>query len=161
MGFTCTSSAPAEGEIKVSKDSSFNKGSPFIAGRRDFQRPITVEAEIKADGYSNQRKCIAMTLFATSDNKNADISLEIGDGYYSGDQWRFNPGDNRGNAGTVYRIWRKVKLELDNSNNVKYYIDDDLKYTTTSTKKQGKLRFIAGCQTLSIKNIKIGMKIES
>ena len=143
--FTGTSTATSEGEIRVQRGSA-------IVSNEDFSRPITVEAEMKTDGSS---ECITISLFATSNYKNADISMEIG-GWRT--KWRIFPGDNSGEMGPVEN-WRKVKLELDETNNVNYYVDDDLKYTTTSEKTEGKLRFIPGCQSMKIRNIKIGNKI--
>ena len=126
-----------------------------IVSNEDFSRPIIVEAEMKTDGSS---ECISMSLFAKSIDKNADISLEIG-GWRT--KWRFFPGDNRGEMGEVEN-WRKVKLWLDDTINVNYYVDNTNipKYTTTSKKKEGKLRFISGCQSMKIRNIKIGNNIE-
>ena len=144
--FTGTSTAPEEGEIRVERGGA-------IVSTEDFQRPITIEAEMKTDGSS---ECITMSLFATNNDKNADISLEIG-GW--GTKWRFFPGDDRGEMGPVDN-WRKIKLELDANDNVQYYVDDDLKYSTTCQKNNGKLRFIAGCQSMIIKNIIIGIKID-
>ena len=92
-----------------------------------------------------------MSLFATSDGKNNDISLEIG-GWAN--KWRFFPGDNRGDMGTV-TDYRKVKLVADINGAVDYYIDDQLKYTTTSTRASGYLRFIPGCVSMKITNITV------
>ena len=144
--FTGPSTTPAEGEIRVQE-----RG--VIVSKETFRRPITVEAEMKTDGSS---ECITISLFAINNDKNGDISMEIG-GWAT--KWRIFPGDNRGEMGSVEN-WRKVKLELDETNNVNYYVDDDLKYTTSSEKTEGKLRFIPGCQSMKIRNIKIGNKIE-
>ena len=129
------------GEIRV-------QNGKHIESKEIYNRPITVEAEMKTDGSS---ECITMSLFAGNANKNGEISLEIG-GWAT--QWRFYPGDNRGEMGSV-ESWRKVKLELDSSNGVKYYIDDSLKYTTESVKTEGRLRFVAGCRSMVIRNIKV------
>ena len=82
-----------------------------------------------------------MTLFADNDDKNAEISHEIG-GWTN--RWRFFPGDNRGTVGDV-TSWRTVKLELDANTEVKFYVDGDLKYTTDSSKSSGYLRFPKVC----------------
>ena len=121
----------------------------WIESKDDFQRPITVEAEMRTDGRT---ECITMSLFARNNGKNTEVSLEIG-GW--GTKWRFFPGDNRGEMGSVTN-WRKVKLELDSSDGVNFFIDGDLKYSTTSSRNEGKLRFIAGCQSMKIRNVKIG-----
>ena len=92
-----------------------------------------------------------MTLFAQNGGKNSDISLEIG-GWAT--KWRFFPGDNRGEMGSVSQ-WRKVKLELDNNNGIKYYIDNVQEYSTISEKTEGKLRFVGGCQSMFIRNIQV------
>ena len=140
--FVGTFTATEDGEIGISRGN-------FIESKDDFQRPIIVEAEMKTDGST---ECITMSLFALNRGKNTEISLEIG-GWRTA--WRFFPGDNRGQMGPVDK-WRKVKLELDSSNGVNYIIDGDLKYSTTSSRNEGKLRFIAGCQSMKIRNVKIG-----
>ena len=145
--FTGSSTVPAEGEIRV-------QSGYVVVSNEDFQRPITVEAEMKTDGYT---ECITMTLFAKNGGINSEISLGIG---HWNTKWRFFPGDNRGVMGSI-EDWRKVKLELDETNNVKYYVDGELKYSTQSSKNTGKLRFVAGCQSMKIRNIQIGMKIIS
>ena len=103
---------------------------------------------MKTDGST---ECISMTLFAQNNGKNTEISLEIG-GWTT--LWRFFPGDDRGEMGSVSN-WRKVQLELDATNGVKYYIDNSEKYSTTSEKNEGKLRFVAGCQSMLIRNIRV------
>ena len=140
--FTGTFTTPEEGEIRISRGAS-------IESTDDFQRPITVEAEMRTDGST---ECIGMTLFAQDSGRNTEISLEIG-GWST--RWRFFPGDDRGEMGSVVN-WRKVKLELDSSVGVNFFIDDDLKYSTTSSRNEGKLRFVAGCQSMRIRNVKIG-----
>lgn len=143
--FTGTRTTPATGEIRVSSGDT-------IVSTKNFRRPIAVEAEMKTDGAT---QCISMTLFAANDDHLSEIALMIG---ASGSVWRFYPGNHNGNMGSVTN-WRKVKLELDELDNVKYYIDDSLKYSTTSDKKEGKLRFIAGCRAMKIRNITICNKI--
>lgn len=143
--FTGHCTTAVEGEIIVQRGGA-------IVSNEIFHRPITVEAEMKTDGAT---ECIAMTLFAADNDKNADISLEIG-GW--GTEWRFFPDDNSGEMGSVEN-WRKVKLDLDETDNVNYYVDDALKYSTTSEKSNGTLRFIAGCQSMKIRHIKIGHSV--
>ena len=143
--FTGSFTTPEEGEIGISRGNS-------IESKDDFQRPITVEAEMRTDGST---ECIGMTLFAQDSGRNTEISLEIG-GWST--KWRFFPGDDRGEMGSVVN-WRKVKLELDSSVGVNFFIDDDLKYSTTSSRNEGKLRFVAGCQSMRIRNVKIGNHI--
>ena len=138
--FAGTFTTTKDGEIAISRGNS-------IESKDDFQRPIIVEAEMRTDGST---ECITMSLFAQNSGKNTEISLEIG-GWRT--KWRFFPGDNRGEMGSVDN-WRKVKLELDSSEGVNYFIDGDLKYTTTSSRNEGKLRFIAGCQSMKIRNVK-------
>ena len=140
--FDGTLTTPDDGEIGVSQGQS-------IESKVDFQRPMVVEAEMKTDGSS---ECISMTLFAPDSSKNEGISLEIG-GW--GTKWRFFPGDNQGEMGSV-SSWRKVKLELDSSEGAHFYIDEVQKYSTNSSLKSGKLRFVAGCRSMRIRNIKIG-----
>ena len=131
-----------------------------IESKTTYQRPITIEAEIKAS-ESDRAGCISMTLFADDDNKITEISLEIGG---APTWWRFYPGNNRGQlAGEgpkVREYWRKVKLELDDSERVDFYIDNEHKYNDTSPKTEGKLRFVGGCTSMKIKNIKIGNYIK-
>ena len=140
--FVGTFTATEDGEIGISRGN-------FIESKDDFQRPITVEAEMKTDGST---ECITMSLFALNRGKNTEISLEIG-GWRTA--WRFFPGDNRGQMGPVDK-WRKVKLELDSSEGAHFYIDEVQKYSTNSSLKSGKLRFVAGCRSMRIRNIKIG-----
>ena len=144
-GFTGSGITLPEGDIEVPK-------GKVIESVEDFKRPIVVEAEMKSIKHS---ECISMSLFGSSSDKNSDISVEIG-------AWRtkykFVPGNKVGPMGFVLD-WRKVKLELNQFNNVKFYIDDELKYETTSSKTEGKLRFFAGCEKMNIRNIKIGKKI--
>lgn len=132
---------PTDGEIRIQLGQN-------IESKEVFSRPITVEAEMKTDGST---ECITMSLFADNANKNGDISLEIG---YWGSKWRIFPGDDKGEMGPADR-WRKVKMELDDSNGVKFYIDDSEKHSTTSGKTEGKLRFIPGCESMLIRNIKV------
>ena len=75
------------GTFTVAEDGDFgiSRGN-FIESKDDFQRPITVEAEMKTDGST---ECITMSLFALNRGKNTEISLEIG-GWRTA--WRFFPG---------------------------------------------------------------------
>ena len=129
------------GEIQV------NRGSN-IRSTKTYSAPCTVEAEMKSVGYS---ECITMSLFAAGDGMYDDISLEIG-GWSN--KWRFFPGDNQGDMGSV-TDYRKVKLEVDINGKVDYYVDDQLKYTTTSTRQFGYVRFIPGCVAMKIRRIKV------
>ena len=127
-----------------------------IESKANYRRPITVEAEMMSSSTSTN--CISMTLFAKDSGKNTEISVEIG---ASSMQWIFYPGNDRGTLegdgdqrGVL--VWRKVKLELDDSERVDFYIDNQHRYNDTSIEKEGKLRFVAGCTSMKIKNIKIG-----
>ena len=120
-----------------------------IESKAYLQRPITVEAQLKTDGTT---ECIGLTLFAENRHKNSEIALEIG---AWGTKWRFFPGDNQGEMGSV-DDWRKVKLELNGTDGVNFYIDGDLKYSNISAKNAGRLRFIAGCQSMRIRKVRLG-----
>ena len=130
-----------------------------IESKANYRRPLTVEAEIKS---SSDRCSISMTLFAEDSGKNKEISLAIGGTPVT---WIFYPGNVRGALGDDGKqgveYWRKVKLELDDSEKVDFYIDNEHKYSDTSSQKEGKLRFVAGCKSMMIKNINIGKYSES
>jgi hypothetical protein len=49
--------------------------------------------------------------------------------------------------------FRDIKLELDSGTGVKFYIDGDLKYTTSSNLNNGYLRFPKGCVNSEVKEI--------
>ena len=124
-----------------------------IESVKSYKRPIAVEAEMKSSAHN---ECFGMTLFATNGEKDTPISLQLG-GWAT--KWAFFPGccemtNSIGEMGSV-TIWRKVKLVLDSETSVKFYIDEELKYTTDFSGKEGKLRFIAGCVGMNVRNIKI------
>ena len=136
-------------EIDIEKHQS-------IESKANYRRPITVEAEMMSSSTSTN--CISMTLFATDSGKNTEISVEIG---ASSVWWIIYPGNDRGTLegdgdqrGVL--VWRKIKLELDDSERVDFYIENEHRYNDTSTQKEGKLRFVAGCTSMKIRNIKIG-----
>ena len=127
-----------------------------IESKTNYRRPITVEAELMSS--SSSTNCISMTLFAEDSGKNTEISMEIG---ASSVWWILYPGNNRGQlAGSGNErgvlTWRKVKLELDDSERVDFHIDNEHRYNDTSTRMEGKLRFVAGCTSMKIRNIKLG-----
>ena len=127
-----------------------------IESKANFRRPITVEAELMSS--SSSTNCISMTLFAEDNGKNTEISVEIG---ASSVRWILYPGNNRGQLANVGNkrgvlTWRTVKLELDDSERVDFHIDNEHRYNDTSTRKEGKLRFVAGCTSMKIRNIKLG-----
>ena len=131
-----------------------------IESKANYRRPITVEAEMMSSSTSTN--CISMTLFADDSGKNTEISMEIG---ASSVRWIFYPGNNIGTLegdgdqrGVL--VWRKVKLELDDSERVDFYIDNEHRYNDTSIQIEGKLRFVAGCTSMKIKNIKISKYIK-
>ena len=131
-----------------------------IESKTNYRRPITVEAELMSS--SSSTNCISMTLFAEDSGKNTEISMEIG---ASSVWWILYPGNNRGQlagAGNERGVltWRKVKLELDDAERVDFYIDNEHKYNDTSSQKEGKLRFLATCTSMKIKNIKISKYIK-
>ena len=131
-----------------------------IESKANYQRPITVEAEMMSSSTSTN--CISMTLFAEDSGPHTEISVQIGkDSVW----WIFYPGNNWGQLAKVGNkrgvlTWRKVKLELDDAERVDFYIDNEHKYNDTSSQKEGKLRFLATCTSMKIKNIKISKYIK-
>ena len=112
----------------------FSLTKSVIQSKEIYRRPLVVEAEMRSTQHS---ECIAMTLFASGNGKNDEISLEIGSW---GTKWRIFPNDNHGDIGSVVDF-RKVKIEVNAENTVKFFIDGTLRYTTTSSKSSGYLRF--------------------
>ena len=95
-----------------------------------------------------------MTLFAENNHKQGGIAIELG---RHGSKWGFFDDKVMISGGAMERLtdWHKVKLELDDTSGVKLYIDDEEKLSTTSVLKEGKLRFLANCRTMLIRNIKV------
>ena len=131
----------------------------LIESEAEYQRPITVEAEMRSS-----ENTMTMTLFGDqklmfgSEFRNSGVTVYLHLTY-----WRLYLETNSWNK-LEYFVetrpkWHKVRLELDDLEEVKLYIDNELKYTGTSIKNKGKLSFIAVGSPMKIKNVKIGKQI--
>ena len=127
----------------------------YIRSRRTYSAPVSVTAELKADG----KECFVLSLFnlATCTGhlhrlKNEGLSLENG---AWGDKLRLLPGDHRETVGHA-TLWHSVQLSLDASGTARFYWNGQLKYTTsfpaTST---GPLQFIGGGIGFTVRNLKV------
>ena len=110
----------------------------WMQSRDTFTRPVSITAEMKAD----HPECITMSLFADSHEKNAPYSIETG-------AWstkiRVFPGDYVEEVGTNDH-WHSVRIEATSDGEVRYSLDDVVKYTVTDTTLQsGKIQVRASC----------------
>ena len=111
-----------------------------------FQRPVSVTAEMKAD----RAECITMSLFAAGHEKNAPYSIETG-GWAT--KIRVFPGDYREEVGTNDH-WHSVRIEATSDGEVRYSLDDVVKYSVTDTSLQsGHIQFIPGCTGMTVRNV--------
>ena len=114
----------------------------YIRSRRTYSAPVSVTAELKADG----KECFVLSLFnlATCTGhlhrlKNEGLSLENG---AWGDKLRLLPGDHRETVGHA-TVWHSVQLSLDASGTARFYWNGQLKYTTSfPATSVGPLQFI-------------------
>lgn len=118
----------------------------WMQSRDTFTRPVSVTAEMKAD----RPECITMSLFAENHEKNAPYSIETG-GWAT--KIRVFPGDYREEVGTNDH-WHSVRIEATLDGEVRYSLDDVVKYTVTDTSLQsGKIQFIPGCVGMTVRNV--------
>jgi hypothetical protein len=109
-------------------------------------RPIDVHWEMKSTSYD---ECLSATFFAMDDGKNSGVSYELG-GWTN--KARFFPDDWREVTGSV-TDWRKCRLSISGSGVVKFWLDDSLLYTTSTTLTSGTMRFHGGCIPMAYRNV--------
>merc|ERR1712228_27248 len=135
------------GNAVFDTETSINRGN-WIESRVSYNRPLTVNAEMKADNA----ECITLSLFAPNHGKNTAYSLETG-GWSN--RVRIFPGDFRKTVGRNAE-WHSVKIVAKSDGDVSYYYKDQLMTTVQDdTKQSGTVQFIAGCVGMKVRNVKI------
>lgn len=147
---------PAKCPFELSKDhfmgtgnvnTGYMKKGQYLVSKQTFRRPVTIEAELRAD----QPECLGMNLFALDHSASSGYSLQTG---VSGNWSLASPGaDNRAITGNN-DVWHKVKMEVTGPGNI-YYSINGVPFFQAEDKElsEGALQFVAGCVSGRVRNV--------
>eukprot|EP00928_Gymnodinium_smaydae_P000315 TRINITY_DN10117_c0_g1_i4.p1 TRINITY_DN10117_c0_g1~~TRINITY_DN10117_c0_g1_i4.p1 ORF type:complete len:1357 (-),score=309.77 TRINITY_DN10117_c0_g1_i4:1162-4926(-) len=138
---------PVNFEGTGNKLTGYMEQGQFLRTVRRLRRPITLEAEIKAD----EPKCFVASVFPTEGQFISGYALQTGE---FGSFAVGSPGASLRRKMGSNTAWTKVKMEVFNDGTIMYYVNETYMFRTRDTsRREGHVQFAAPCTGGYVRNV--------